>query len=426
MKKLILTSITALAMCSMVQAQLFRPTDQTGINVFETPKDTNYVFKGLKTTIGGSFTQQFQSLSDYNTPTPAGGVVTSTAAAATQLNPITSGFDLAEAKLDLNTELSDGIALKMELYLASRHHNETWVKGGYIQINKVNFIHIPLLDQVMKYTTVKIGQTDVNYGDAHFRRSDGAATMYNPFIENYIMDEFATEIGVEADVNYHGLIFAGSVTDGLLNGTVNETLYPNDGAGSGKLKPSLLAKIGVDRTLLDNKLRVRLTGSTYFNPTSGSNTLMGGDRTGSNYVGVMDAAAPSTATAFDGRYNPGFTDRIEAYMGNLFLKYKINDYLNVESFTTIEKASGRGKAEWTGSRNANQIAEDVVVRFGKHDEFFIGGRVNKLSTTVAPNLNAMVFSAATNQYEPAGYTYGADNRYDVSIFREAECRLVYD
>ena len=34
---------------------------------------------------------------------------------------------------------------------------------------------------------------EVNYGDAHFRRSDGGNTMWNPWIENNIMDEFAAK-----------------------------------------------------------------------------------------------------------------------------------------------------------------------------------------------------------------------------------------
>ncbi len=38
---------------------------------------------------------------------------------------------------------------------------------------------------------------EINYGDAHFRRSDGGNTFWNPFLENNIMDAFTTEIGAE-------------------------------------------------------------------------------------------------------------------------------------------------------------------------------------------------------------------------------------
>ena len=73
----------------------------------------------------------------------------------------------------------------------------------------------------MKSVTIKVGQFDVDYGDQHYRRSDGGNTIYNPFIENYIMDEFATEIG--AEVYYHpkcGFIAMGGVTNGELDPTV--------------------------------------------------------------------------------------------------------------------------------------------------------------------------------------------------------------
>ena len=39
---------------------------------------------------------------------------------------------------------------------------------------------------------------EINYGDAHFRRSDGGNTMWNPSLKkNNLMDAFTTEIGAE-------------------------------------------------------------------------------------------------------------------------------------------------------------------------------------------------------------------------------------
>ena len=56
----------------------------------------------------------------------------------------------------------------------------------------------PLLKSIMKYTTLRVGHFEINYGDAHFRRSDNGNSMYNPFVGNYILDAFTTEIGAEA------------------------------------------------------------------------------------------------------------------------------------------------------------------------------------------------------------------------------------
>lgn len=108
----------------------------------------------------------------------------------------------------------------MTLYLSSRHHNETWVKGGYIQFDKLPFLKSALLDKVMEYTTIKVGHMEVNYGDAHFRRSDNGNSIYNPFVENYIMDEFATEIGAEIDVQSKGFLAVVAMTNGKIKGDI--------------------------------------------------------------------------------------------------------------------------------------------------------------------------------------------------------------
>lgn len=46
----------------------------------------------------------------------------------------------------------------------------------------------------MKYSTIKFGHDEINYGDVHFRRSDNAYTTQNPFVGNYLMDAYATMV----------------------------------------------------------------------------------------------------------------------------------------------------------------------------------------------------------------------------------------
>ncbi len=179
--------------------QYYRPNDQRGINVFETTKDDTTSFHKLKVKVGGNFEQSYQMLRDKNTALPMtmpgfNGNVNS-------LIPLTNGFNLAMANLNLDAQLADGIRVQLVTYLSSRHHEDTWVKGGYIQFDKLLFLHSALVDTLMKSFTIKIGQFDVDYGDQHYRRTDGGNTIYNPFIENYIMDEFATELGGE--IYYH-------------------------------------------------------------------------------------------------------------------------------------------------------------------------------------------------------------------------------
>lgn len=411
MKRSFYILLTGLFLTTISNAQ-FRNNDQSALNVFETPK-TEVPFNGVKVKIGGGFTQGFQALSHSNEAISkiVGGVDQN------KLTPIRPGFNLASANLMLKTQLADGVALNMELYLASRHHNETWVKGGYIQFDKVPFLKWDLLDNIMNYTTLKVGQFAVNYGDAHFRRTDGGNSIFNPFVENYIMDQFATEVGLEADVNYNGLVGVLSVTNGLLKGnisvvdsTFDATTSPKKLISAGKNNPSLIAKIGYDKQFTDD-LRARLTGSVYFNPGAVSNTLYWGDRTGSNYFGVMDYAAPSTSNAWTGRFNPGFSDKVTGLMGNLFVKF-----LGLEWFSTLELASGRSRTEATGDRKSTQLASDLVYRFGKDENFWVGARYNTVTTQqyLAADLPAVPASATLPAFAAV-----SKGMYDVNINRLA-------
>src|SRR6185295_8639659 len=108
-----------------------------------------------------------------------------------QLMSIGNGFNNAAANLYINAQLAKGIRVAMTSYLSSRHHNETWVKDGYLLVDE-SPIDNPLLNAVMKHVTLKAGHFEINYGDAHFRRTDNVQGMFNPFVGNYIVDAFTT------------------------------------------------------------------------------------------------------------------------------------------------------------------------------------------------------------------------------------------
>ena len=383
------------------ELQYFRPNDQRGLHVFETTKADTTPFGGLKVRVGGNFELSFQTLRDYNTAIPqtkAGftGNVNS-------LIPLTDGFNLPMANLNIDVQLADGIRLNLTSYLATRHHEDTWVKGGYIQFDKLLFLHSDFVDQLMKSFTIKIGQNDVDYGDQHFRRSDGGNTIYNPFVENYIMDEFATETG--AEVYYHnksGWFAMGGITNGELNETVVAPTKIDSATGEvNKYAPAFHGKLGFDKQL-NKDTRIRLSGSFYTVSSANSSTLFGGDRTGSHYYYVMENQNIANGTtlnnavdysAFSGRFNPGFSEEVHTYMGNLFLKYK-----GLEFFGTIESAKGRAITE-TENRNARQYAGELVYRFPENTQnFWIGARYNTVTAVIqgVPNdvtVNRMVGSA---------------------------------
>jgi hypothetical protein len=362
--------------------QFYRPFTQKGVNVFETSKTDTIPFTGLKVKVGGNFEMEFQGLRNFNTATPL--TKTGYVGNVNSLIPLTNGFDLPMANLNVDAQLADGIRMNITVYLATRHHENTWVKGGYIQFDKLLFLHSDLVNQLMKSFTIKIGQNDIDYGDQHYRRSDGGNTMYNPFVENYIMDEFDTEIGLE--VYYHsksGLFLMGGISNGELDPTVEQSAKIDSATGQlNKYDPAFHGKIGFDKQV-NKDFRFRLTGSFYTVNSDNSNTLFGGDRTGSHYFDVMENRAIANGTtlsdendysAFSGRLNPGFSEELHTYMANLFLKYK-----GLEFFGTAEDAHGRAITETT-NRKAIQYAADLIYRFPQDKEnFWVGFRYNTVT-----------------------------------------------
>jgi hypothetical protein len=386
MKKFFFAIMLVVFASATVSAQLptitnWRPYDQSGINVFEAPKDENTRFDGLKVRFGAGFTQQFQALNHSNIYDTA----------IYKLKPITPGFATAQANLNMDVQLEDGVRLNVVTYLSSRHHNEAWVKGGFIQFDKLSFLGADWLDGIMKYLTIKVGHMEVNYGDAHFRRSDGGQTLYNPFMENNIVDAFATEIGGEVLFRHSGFLAMVGMTNGAIKGSVDEVnaIRVNGnvvGDNDTSKAPALLFKLGYDNTF-GEKFRVRLTGSGYMVSSSQSNTLFGGDRTGSNYWMVMEpVSATYTANAFSGRVNPGFSDKVNAYMVNLLMNYS-----GLEFFGTFETATGHNSSDRNSKgvsidRSFTQIVGDVIYRMGATENYYVGARYNLVSGNLITNV----------------------------------------
>ena len=342
-----------------ITIQYLRPADQRGINVFETTKDPGAEFKGFRLDFGAAFTSQIQDLSHRNRAQPSmvSGVN------ANQLQNIGFGFNNSTANATLHAQLAPGIRVQLTSYLSARHHNETWVKDGYIQMDKspIDFAPAKMLFEIV---TVKVGHMEINYGDAHFRRSDNGNALYNPFVGNYIMDAFTTEIGGELYLKVNGLIAMGSVTAGELRGTV---LTPEQRG------PSVIGKLGFDRQVRPD-LRVRLTGSMYKTDKNMSNTLYGGDRAGSRYYWVMEnTTATESANYTSGLINPGFRNKVTALQVNPFVKFR-----GLEVFGVIERAEGKAAAE-AAERTFRQNAVDVVYRMLPSEKLFVGGRFNKVT-----------------------------------------------
>ena len=340
----------------------FRPYDQRGMNVFEPAQTDTVPFDDVKVRFGVGFAQQLQALSHTNKAAEL--LVEGTD--MNKLADIGVGANLATANLNLDAQLADGIRLNLVTYLSSRHHAEAWVKGGYLQVDKLTMLNSAVIDKIMENVLIKAGHMEINYGDAHFRRTDNGNAMHNPFVGNLIMDAFTTEVGGEVYFQKNGFLAMAGVTTGELN--------PSVVSREGK-SPAFLGKIGYDSYVSDN-VRVRLTGSLYTVDGTARNTLYGGDRTGSRYYNVMENAVVHGFTS--GRVNPGLTNKVTSLMINPFVKVG-----GVEFFGTFETTTGKALAE-TEDRTWNQLAGEVIYRFLPGEQAYIGARYNTLNGQLAP------------------------------------------
>ena len=315
-----------------------RAVDQRGINVFEAPKEEGVPYDGFALQLGAAFTQQWQSLDHETAPDDT-------------LLEIGNGFNNAVANLYLDAQLAKGIRVENTIYLSSRHHQETWVKDGYLLIDGSPWENATL-DNLMKYLTLRVGHMEINYGDAHFRRTDNGNAMYNPLIGNLIVDAFTTEIGAEAYVRHAGFLGMVGATGGEVRGTITR---PNDRAAS------YLLKAGYDGNPIAGMedFRFRLTGSMYTTKKSASNTLFTGDRAGSRYYGVTELARgfSETGNAWSGnlRSNLNFSSEVTAIQINPFIKFQ-----GLELFGVVEMAKGRTAAEVNNDADKRELTQYAV------------------------------------------------------------------
>lgn len=342
------TLFTSSLLAQQPSLQYFRTNDRNGLNVFETPKDNEVPFEGLQVRIGGDFALQFQGLSQSND------------FRGDTLVELSNNFNLPTANLNFDVQLADGMRMHLRTYLSSRHHSEAWVKGGYVQIDKLDFISEGFLSGLMDFTTLRFGMDEINYGDTHFRRSDNARAIFNPFVGNYIMDAFSTE--PFAEVTFQKDNFIGVV--GVSNGRLNQSPKPGDDG------ISFYGKLGYDEQVNDD-IRFRLTASYYASSDKSTRDyLYNGDRAGSRYYEVMNAINEASQSDFEPRFNPGYAYQ-NAFMINPFVKIQ-----GLELFGVFE-VTNNGNSDLGGG--FTHIGAELLYRFGADERIYLGGRYNSVT-----------------------------------------------
>ncbi len=348
----ILLSVSYLGIAQNNRAlQYDRLPGKAGLNIFETSKEDTVAYQEMKVRVGGDFSIIFQGLSQDN------DLVGDT------LVDLASNFALPTANLNLDVQIADGVRMHLRTYLSSRHHPEAWVKGGYFQLDKLDFIKPGFLSGIMKVATLRFGMDEINYGDTHYRRSDNARSMYNPFVGNYIMDAFTTEPFGEITIQKSGWIGVLGISNGRLN---QSPIKGDDGV-------VVFGKLGYDKQLNDD-LRVRLTGSFYNSSDKGTRDyLYNGDRAGARYYNALEGVNDSRPSDFLPRFNPNFAYQT-AFQINPFVKYQGLEFFGV--YETVENGAD-------GGGDYTQLGTELLYRFGTDDQLYVGGRYNMVDGKAA-------------------------------------------
>ncbi len=281
-------------------------------HVFETPKDTT-PFNGVELDWGVDLTFTFQGL-DQNYGAE-----------------IKDGLALPTADLDLEAKVMSGFNVKLETMLSSHHHHETFVKGGYATMDNLDFIYPGFAKGFMDNATISVGVNDINYGDYHFRRTDNADVMRNPFINNMGIEGYMQAGFLE--VLYRMPSLNMFVLGGITNGEVN----PDDIAdGQGKDAYGFYGKAGWDSQISDST-RVRLTESLFMIEDTSKSRLYMGDKAGNvprKIFGSDDFGAVWNAVS-------GYKD-LTASNTNLFIDC---DKTGTEFFGLFEYADGVNQSD---------------------------------------------------------------------------------
>ncbi|HEX2975719.1 MAG TPA: hypothetical protein VHO68_07250, partial [Bacteroidales bacterium] len=121
-------------------------------------------------------------------------------------------------------------------------------------------------------------------------------------------------------------------------------------------------------------------------------SLYYGDRTGSRFYLVMqrqtgnagDVDISSNFTT--GNWGPGFTNRDNSLMANLFTKFH-----GLEFFGTLERAKGTTLSG--ADFNFGQYGVEGLFRFGKDEQFYAGAKYNAAKNQTPSRVNRLEVGA---------------------------------
>ncbi len=196
--------------------------------------------------------------------------------------PLSPGFQTAYGNFSFLADFEKQMELYFNVFIAdSPHPDKLQGDEGYLLIREVPGAlgQTPLLRSLFNAVDIKAGQFELDYGDAHFRRSLNAAVQHNPLIGNYVVDPRSTEIGVEV-----------SGEEGRF--PANWLIGVGSGGETGDFQKN--HSLSLHGKLWGHPVEhLRTASSVYWvdqakSPTGSRTNLFRANRSGSPYAGVLD------------------------------------------------------------------------------------------------------------------------------------------
>lgn len=110
------------------------------------------------------------------------------------------GFQTPFGDLSFMADFGEAMEVYFDIHIATRP-NPDHLQGdqGYLLVHEMpqRLQGWRPLDWFFEEFDVKAGAFEIDYGDAHYRRSNNAQVQQNPLIGNFVVDPRATDIGLE-------------------------------------------------------------------------------------------------------------------------------------------------------------------------------------------------------------------------------------
>ncbi len=324
---------------------------------FEEPKDTA-AFEKVSLSFALDLSFYFQGLGHTFEPTEVN----------TTKQDIQPGLILPTADLRINAKVMKGFNVKIEAMLSSHHHNETYLKGGYASIDNLDFIHPGFAKDFMSNATFKIGVNEINFGDAHFRRTDNASVFKNPFILNMAVESYMQAGFIELFYRMP------SISSFIMIGTSNGQVNPDDvKASEGSSAYSSYTKLGFDKQFSDEN-RFRISESIFHVQGTSKTSLYNGDKAGNVAREIFNNTTTTKGNDYVTTWKaiPSYKD-LTVSMTNVFAQYH-----DLEFFGLFETADGKDSSN--KSLKLTHYSLELIQRFGDRKRFYIAGRYEKAET----------------------------------------------